>query len=181
MHALAQPGPVLKAGRLEACPANAGGLFVVGGDPMKVTVLHNVARDGFGRPRGYDGYQPDHQLANVFDYETDLVAPLAVAEQAFHLFNVGDDPHFGTPHPTAIAYRANQLRSLSVGDVLLLEDGAHGTPVAYACASVGWTPLAEIPRPNRRRGTCHCGSPAQGAGEFPNVCTQWPLCERKEQ
>jgi hypothetical protein len=24
---------------------------------------------------------------------------------------------------------------------------------------------------------CHCGAPARGAGDYANVCDQWPLCE----
>lgn len=27
---------------------------------------------------------------------------------------------------------------------------------------------------------CHCGKPAQGLpSHYPDVCTQWPICERK--
>lgn len=100
---------------------------------MQVHIFHNVTRDGFGRPIGIlDGYQPGHDLAEVFAYDTDRTDPYAEAQNAFFLFNVGDDPSFGEPKPLALDYRAKGLRSLSVGDVVVVGD------VALACASFGW-------------------------------------------
>jgi hypothetical protein len=64
---------------------------------------------------------------------------LAILERMFFLFNVGDDPAFGTPDPRAVAYRRQRLRSLSMGDVVALDD------VFYACASVGWKRLDPPP------------------------------------
>lgn len=112
---------------------------------MRVTIFHNEARDALGRPLGIlDGYQPGHPMREVFTYDAGEPAPLdQIAETAFMLFNVGDDPTFGTPDPTAVAYRARNLRSLSVGDVVVIAGRA------VACASHGWTPVEGLTRPPR--------------------------------
>lgn len=104
---------------------------------MQVTIFHNITRDGLGRPLGIiDGFQPEHDVVRVFSYETALTEPVAAAEEAFHLFNVGEDPDFGVPSPIALAYRAKGLRSLSVGD--LVRVGVS----TFACASYGWDAVA---------------------------------------
>jgi hypothetical protein len=109
---------------------------------IQVRVLHNTTRDGLGRLVGYvDGYQPDHTLEEVYTYPAPVDSdPMKVAEVAFFLFNVGDDPDFtnGEPHPTAIDYRTHQLRSVSVGDVIVV-----GTE-ALACGAYGWERI-ELP------------------------------------
>jgi len=46
--------------------------------------------------------------------------------------------------PLAAAYRAADLRSLNVGDVLLV-DAPDGTSTALLCDSVGWRELPEVP------------------------------------
>lgn len=104
---------------------------------MQVTILHNVTEDGLGRPVGLiDGYREEHQMRTVFAYASNHTDPAAAAAEAFHLFNVGDDPAFGTPSDIAVAYRARGLRSLSVGDVVVAGD------VPLACASFGWNVVA---------------------------------------
>ncbi len=57
----------------------------------------------------------------------------------FELFNVGEDPAFGPPHPRGVDYRRCGNRSLSVGDVVAV-DGRF-----YACASTGWAALKDRP------------------------------------
>lgn len=103
---------------------------------MKVTIFHNETRDAQGRHIAMlDGFRPGHRLVEVFAYEIpEAGAPTHVAEEAFELFNIGDDPDFrpAGPDETAVAYRARRLRSLSVGDVVRAGD------VALACASRGW-------------------------------------------
>jgi hypothetical protein len=110
---------------------------------MKINVYHNVAQDYAGRPLGMlDGYEITHELA--------LVATVQVAEERgvqyadsehaeamFHLFNVGDDPEYGTPDPIAQEYRFRGNRSLSVGDVVEI-DGR-----AYAVGRVGYRRIPE--------------------------------------
>ena len=63
----------------------------------------------------------------------------------FELFNVGEDPAFGPPHPRAVDYRRCGNRSLSVGDVVAV-DGRF-----YACASTGWAALKDRPLIDQRR------------------------------
>lgn len=123
---------------------------------MKVTVFHNIATDPQGRHLGWDsGYRPGHPLVPVFRYETDsTLGVMGIANEAYRLFNVGDDPTFGTPAAEAVQYRMLQNRSLSKGDVLLLhtDDG----PTWLACASSGWDPIdppAWLAHQARRSGT----------------------------
>ena len=109
---------------------------------MHVTVYHNVATDPQGRTLGMlDGYAPGHPLVPVATYTDDGGDPTAVAEEAFRLFNVGDDPDMGTPDARALAYRARGNRSLSKGDVVHCTDGqGHWW---LACASRGWDHVPE--------------------------------------
>lgn len=117
---------------------------------MKVTVFHNIAKDDLGRPLGFFGYETGHQMVQVFTFDADTSGHLAAAERAFHLFNVGDDPSYGIPSNIAVEYRARGLRSLSVGDVVVIND-----TTAYACASMGWTEIPDFaPRPVRRTADC---------------------------
>jgi hypothetical protein len=106
---------------------------------MKVTIFHNVTHDGFGRNVGFFGYQPGHALVPVFVYDDSLSEFTEVCEQAFHLFNVGDDPEFGTPDERALAYRKARNRSLSTGDVVMVNIG--DVEHWYSCASIGWTEI----------------------------------------
>jgi hypothetical protein len=108
---------------------------------QRIRVYHNVARDPAGRPLGMlDGYAPDHPVALVAELHlpTTGVAPMDAASTlatVFRLFNVGDDPEFGTPDPHAIEYRSRGNRSLSVGDVVAVGD-RH-----FACARISWDPI----------------------------------------
>ncbi len=96
---------------------------------MKVTVLHNARRDPEGRTLAMmDGYQPGDPLIPVADV---LVPSAGVGdwkEWIYWLLNVGDE----CDEPQALDYRARRNRSLSVGDVLMV-DGA-----AVAVASLGF-------------------------------------------
>ena len=109
---------------------------------MHITILHNVTQDEHGRNVGFcDGYLPDHQLARVFAFslagEGHPFDDPGVLSNVYFLFNVGDDPDFGDPSPLSVAYRNKGLRSLSVGDVVIL-DGR-----AYQCDHSGWSRLAD--------------------------------------
>ena len=108
---------------------------------LHMRVYHNVARDAAGRPLGMlDGYAPDHPVALVAELHLpttgdDLADVASTLATVFHLFNVGDDPEFGTPDPRAVDYRLRGNRSLSVGDVVALGD-QH-----FACARISWDPI----------------------------------------
>ena len=85
---------------------------------MKITVLHNISRDGgFGinevpGPAGKTYQAGSHQLVKVFEFTADGMTP----DQVFHAFNVGDDPAYSVSaaeRELAGAYRARRLRALS--------------------------------------------------------------------
>lgn len=117
----------------------------------KIRILHNISQDGMmtGLNRVFDPTAEHHvreaetaaerhPLVPVFEYEVPDDSAVDVnrqLEEAFRLFNVGDDPDFGVPDRTALAYRSRKLRSLSVGDVVQVGDTAH------ACESRGWAPV----------------------------------------
>jgi hypothetical protein len=109
---------------------------------IKVLVHHNVATDEQERPLGMlDGYAARHPTMLVATFTADEPADdLAACEQAFRLFNVGDDPEFGQPDLRAVDYRQRGNRSLSVGDVVEIRDDAGHR--YYACARTGWQPIA---------------------------------------
>lgn len=90
------------------------------------------------------GYQPVHTLTEVYRYppaDDDRSHP----QYAYDLFNVGDDPSiFERPDQRAIEYRALANRSLSVGDVIAIQD-SDGDTRWYACATVGWDTLDTPP------------------------------------
>lgn len=119
-----------------------------------VSIFHNISRDAsFGlntvfrtgdtRPAGVvnvielaDGRftwkdaatlpEERHELAWVFQYDAGGCDDAhALLEAAFETFNIGEDELAGQ-------YRARKLRSLSVGDVVMID----GT--VYSCESAGW-------------------------------------------
>jgi hypothetical protein len=92
----------------------------------KVHVFHNTSDyASFGLN---EGPNPHHGLVWVFEYDTPEAGDPAVLNSAFEVFNIGEDE-------LAASYRARRLRSLSVGDVLVI-DAAR----AYSCEKVGWEP-----------------------------------------
>lgn len=62
----------------------------------------------------------------------------AILEWVFEQGNIGETTRF------AVEYRAARNRSISVGDVVVIDDRT------YACASAGWTPLEYLPEEARR-------------------------------
>lgn len=137
---------------------------------MKVTVFHNVSRDasfGFnsvwrtaaekptvGVARAYQDEKTglwswksraqtkdeQHELVRVYEYEADPedVENDQVLEVAWNAFNFVGADHEVLEDP---AYFARKLRSLSVGDVLALDDGK--TTEYWSCDSFGWTKRRE--------------------------------------
>jgi len=94
---------------------------------ITITIWHNTAKgpSGLGTAMVF-GHEDGDRLVPVAVYSVDdtVVASDArsvaddLAEDAFRLFNVGDDPDFGVPDQRALEYRARGNRSLSVGDVV---------------------------------------------------------------
>lgn len=111
-----------------------------GPEHARVRVYHNANRDERGRPTGYlDGYAPTDKVVHVAtwhvtrrygdEYRTDQF----IQGEAWKVFNVGDDPEFGLVYEVATEYRARRNRSLSMGDVLQIDEGGW-----YACEDFGW-------------------------------------------
>lgn len=105
-----------------------------------VQVFHNVSDD---RMRFFEGYKPENPLTHVFDLEipphvqADMETDkgvYAALNYAFMILNIGHETTMVTDEgkAQATAYRERKNRSLSVGDVIVI-DG-----VAFACAALGW-------------------------------------------
>jgi hypothetical protein len=81
---------------------------------ITVTIFHNVARDGDGRPTGMlDGYQAGDPMVRVFTYQADPAGrhPEQLAEEAFAICN--GHPHGPEGEELARCYYQRELRSLS--------------------------------------------------------------------
>lgn len=109
---------------------------------LTLQVFHNVSSD---RMRFFEGYKPEDPLTHVFDLVVvgaDLDQGVhKVLDYAFYVLNIGHDSDRITVEDKAqaIAYRERKNRSLSVGDVIII-DG-----VAYACAALGWDQVTVHP------------------------------------
>ncbi len=107
---------------------------------FRVSVLHNT---GFG---SFFGYEDGDPLVRVFDLRVEAEQPTAAAEVVFAIANSypGElvcDPRYAEE---VAAYRAAGLRSLSVGDVVVVRDDA-GDETSWACLPTGWTRLPATP------------------------------------
>ncbi len=93
-----------------------------------VTVYHNISRDAsFGLNATFSaasgkGYQArSHELVKVFEFDAAALPGAENPDAVYRAFNVGDDPGYASSaaeFDLAVAYRARDLRSLSVGDVV---------------------------------------------------------------
>lgn len=86
------------------------------------------------------GYRPGASLALAYAYLMPIDRPTTdkvLLERVFAAFN--DHPEHDDDHTHTDAWYATPLRSLSVGDVVALDDRR------YACASVGWIPIPTQP------------------------------------
>ncbi len=89
---------------------------------MHVRIYHNVSQDELGRSLSMlDGYTEGDPLVLVAEYDAPTFSTAGAIDAAWRVFNVGDDPEFGIPDPTAVEYRKRGNRSLSVGDVVEVE------------------------------------------------------------
>lgn len=100
---------------------------------MRVCVCHNVARDDQDRGINWFGYEPGHPLVRVFEadvgFENDLGAE-DLAEEIWIIGNAEPETLTGAGAVLARAYRARCLRSLSVGDVVVIGDGVDRTALS---------------------------------------------------
>lgn len=108
-----------------------------------VRVFHNN-HSGEKYLRGYESRQT---VTEVFTYTARPKGDThdhVLADEAFALFNIGDDAAYGTPDPRAVDYRVRGNRSLSVGDVVAIDGRFH------SCDSSGWHELTEQPPVEQR-------------------------------
>ena len=118
---------------------------------FRALVEHNETRDADGRPSGWQGYNAANaDLRRVFELEFDFPAledesekelRLRACEWLFGLFNTPDDMLTSAERGWTARYRALRLRSLSVGDVILLSS-AGGPWQAYAVEAEGFRPVS---------------------------------------
>jgi hypothetical protein len=102
---------------------------------LTVSIWHNVTRDPEGRHTGFGGFTPGDQMVKVFTYDPPAggCSPAGIAEDAFAAFN--DAPRSGEAAALARQYRQRRLRSLSVGDMVVVGE------TALTVARAGFTPL----------------------------------------
>lgn len=99
-----------------------------------VTIFHNIQTDEDGRPTGFFGHSEGDLLRRVYTYTPGTTSPDdQLLEEAFEMFNRDpEDFPIGAKRDLSLSYRLRELRSLSTGDVVQIDDRA------YACKSVGW-------------------------------------------
>jgi hypothetical protein len=92
-------------------------------------------------PNHFLGYEHGQPLKKVFGYEApEPGEPDALADQAFQAFNAPPELVPAAYRDVAKNYRAADVRSLSVGDVLKVGE------VWLACAATSWIKLEQAPR-----------------------------------
>jgi hypothetical protein len=102
---------------------------------LTVSIWHNVTRHPDGRHSGFAGFTPGDQMVKVFTYDTPATgrSPASIAEDSFAAFN--NAPCSDDAAALARQYRQRRLRSLSVGDMVVVGE------TALTVASAGFTPL----------------------------------------
>jgi hypothetical protein len=103
-------------------------------------MLHNRGRGRFF------GYEAGDALVRVFDLSVSATGVEAACEVVFAITNSYPGELFCEPtYADVVAeYRAAGLRSLSVGDVLIIGDQT-GVNTAWACAPAGFDQLDSVP------------------------------------
>jgi len=98
---------------------------------FQVTIWHNVNRDENGRPTGFfRGYHPEDAVCPVFTFTR--ADDKSILDWCFHVFNAPEEYLDKEDRKVAERYRANRLRSLSVGDVVQVGNRF------WTCRSIGW-------------------------------------------
>ena len=109
---------------------------------LTVSIWHNVTRDSEGRHTGFGGFTPGDQMVKVFTYDTPAEgrSPADIAEDAFAAFN--DAPRSDQAAALARQYRQRRLRSLSVGDMVVVgETALTVAPAGFASLRGTFTPV----------------------------------------
>jgi hypothetical protein len=96
---------------------------------VMVKIYTNDGEDHFYGFRNDFANSPELTMVHKFDLEVPVIDVHQILDWCFTEFNVGDGEH-------AKAYRAKRLRSLSVGDVVVVGESA------WACESVNWSPVS---------------------------------------
>lgn len=101
---------------------------------MKVEILHNVTKDDDGRLVGFFGLKPGHQLKTVFTYEA------TVRDGYEHAYEFTNEPIPSSDLNSVLVreYRSRKLRSLSVGDVVIV-DGVPQTVKSFGYGPIDLT------------------------------------------
>lgn len=93
---------------------------------MRCKVYLNEARDPYA---GFDPQEAELVMAHSFDLDLGKEDIKVYLEKIFEEFNIGEGP-------MAQAYRDKMLRSLSVGDVVVVGESA------WSCDRYGWTKIS---------------------------------------
>lgn len=107
-----------------------------------VDVLHNVTEvDGRHAPFARFGDEPKAQRGDQIRYvgtlEVDVETDVDACARAFYAGNADDGGWLVS------LYQSWGVRSLSVGDVVVVRVTYGGRPTVYFCASQGWTHVPE--------------------------------------
>lgn len=104
---------------------------------MQLTIdcYHNVGSDPMKFVLGYQDGDPLVLVDRYTSSSDPANGVMAALEQVFYALNIGDE----AGDMQALDYRQRRNRSLSVGDVCII-DG-----VAYKCASLGWERCTVFP------------------------------------
>ncbi|WP_344957676.1 hypothetical protein [Actinomadura miaoliensis] len=127
-----------------------------------------MARDPEGRMVNFLGYESGHPLVHVFEADIDLggvVFVSALAEALWAACNLDPEWLTGRCAILARAYRDRRLRSMSVGDVVVIGEGEGR--VAMCADSVGFS----FVRPDRLNVVTTC---APGTQPWPTDAQ--PVC-----
>ena len=96
---------------------------------MKINIIH-VAFDG----------DPDEVVFSYFDKRSGNLADTnkLAAERAYRMFNAPLELLYDEDALIAIAYRTQNLRSLSVGDIVEVHHPSVRSPQRWVCEPSGW-------------------------------------------
>ena len=102
---------------------------------LTVSIWHNVTRDPEGRHAGFGGFTPGDQMVKVFTYDTPATGAALPASPRTRSPPSTTPPASDEAAALARQYRQRRLRSLSVGDMVVVGE------TALTVASAGFAPL----------------------------------------